>query len=204
MKKLDLAIGFTIFSLGIASAQKYGYVDSQYILNNIPEYKTSQQQLDNMSITWQKEIEAKYSEIDKMYKAFQAEQILLTEEMKKKREDEIIAKERDAKELQKQRFGVDGDLFKKRQEMIKPIQDKIYNAIKTYAEKGAYSVIFDKSSDLTMLYATPKLDKSDDILLLMGYKKGSAAGASGGSKEGTGAAGGTGGGAAGTGSTKSK
>ena len=88
--------------------------------------------------------------------------------------------------------------------MIKPIQDKIYNAIKTYAEKGAYSVIFDKSSDLTMLYATPKLDKSDDILLLMGYKKGSAAGASGGSKEGTGAAGGTGGGAAGTGSTKSK
>src|SRR3982750_1891164 len=100
-----------------------------------------------------------------MYKAYQAEQILLTEDLKKKREADIVAKEKDAKDLQKQRFGVDGELFKKRQELVKPIQDKVYNAVKTVAEKGGYSIIFDKSSDLTMLYTSSKLDKSDDILL---------------------------------------
>jgi outer membrane protein len=107
-----------------------------------------------------------------MYKAFQAEAVLLTDEMKRKRENEIITKEKEAKEMQKQRFGVDGDLFKKRQELVKPIQDKIYNSIKALATKGTYAVIFDKASDLSMLYTNPKFDKSDDILLAMGYKKG--------------------------------
>lgn len=158
-------------SLG-AIAQKYAFVDTEYILANIPEYKSAQSQVDNISVQWQKEIEAKYAEIDKMYKAFQAESILLTEEMKKKRENEIITKEKEAKELQKQRFGVDGDLYKKRQELVKPVQDKIYNAIKALAVKGTYAVIFDKSSDLSMLYTNPKFDKSDEILLSMGYKKG--------------------------------
>lgn len=174
MKKLVLIFALILTSVGISYAQKYAYVDSQYILNNIPEYKSAQSQLDNISIQWQKEIEAKYAEIDKMYKAFQAEQILLTEDMKRKREDEIIAKEKDAKELQKSKFGVDGDLFKKRQELVKPIQDKIYNAIKTMAEAGSYAVIFDKSSDLSMLYTNPKYDKSDDVLTAMGYKAGGA------------------------------
>lgn len=174
MKKTVLFLFMVLATAGAGYAQKYAYVDTQYILNNIPEYKSAQSQLDNISITWQKEIEAKYAEIDKMYKAFQAEQILLTEDMKKKREDEIIAKEKEAKEMQKQRFGVDGDLFKKRQELVKPLQDKIYNAIKTMAEAGSYAVIFDKSSDLSMLYASPKYDKSDDILNAMGYKPGSA------------------------------
>jgi len=164
---------------GTAYSQKYAYVDTQYILDNIPEYKSAQSQLDNISIQWQKEIEAKYSEIDKLYKAFQAEQILLTEDMKKKREDEIIAKEKEAKELQKQRFGVDGDLFKKRQELVKPIQDKVYNAVKAVAEQGTYAVIFDKSSDLSMLYTNPKYDKSDEVLESMGYKASSGADKSG-------------------------
>lgn len=156
-----------------AKAQKYAYVDTEYILQNIPDYKSAQGQIDNLSTQWQKEIEAKYAEIDKLYKAFQAEQILLTEEMKRKRENEIIAKEKEVKELQKARFGVDGELFKKRQELIKPIQDKVYNAIKALAEKGSYAVIFDKSSGASLLYTNPKFDKSDEILLAMGYKKGS-------------------------------
>ena len=139
---------------------------------NTPEYKSAQTQIDNISVQWQKEVEAKYAEIDKLYKAFQAEEVLLTDDMKKKRESEIVAKEKEAKDLQKQHFGVDGDLFKKRQELVKPIQDKIYNAVKAIAEKGTYAVIFDKSSDLSMLYASPKYDKSDDVLDAMGLKKG--------------------------------
>lgn len=191
MKKLIFAIAFCVFSVTNLFAQKYAYVDTEYILSNIPDYKSAQSQIDNISVQWQKEIEARYSEIDKMYRAFQAESILLTEEMKRKRESEIIAKEKEAKELQKQRFGVDGDLFKKRQELIKPIQDKIYNALKALAVKGSYAVIFDKSSDLSMLYTNPKFDKSDDILVAMGFKKGNgnkgaAGGSGGGSNAGTG------------------
>ena len=173
MKKLILTLSI-VFAATVASfAQKFAYVDTEYILGQIPEYKAAQAELDKTSAQWQKEIEAKYAEIDKMYKAYQAEQILLTEEMKKKREADIVAKEKEAKDLQKQRFGVDGELFKKRQELVKPIQDKVYNAIKAIAEKGAYSVIFDKSSDLTMLYTNSKLDKSDDVLAQLGYKAGS-------------------------------
>ena len=169
MKKLILTLSILIATTVATYAQKFAYVDTDYILGQIPEYKSAQAELDKTSIQWQKEIEAKYAEIDKMYKAYQAEQILLTDDMKKKREADIIAKEKDAKDLQKVRFGVDGELFKKRQELVKPIQDKVYNAIKAIAEKGAYSIIFDKSSDLTMLYASSKLDKSDDVLKQMGY-----------------------------------
>lgn len=166
-------LGFLLLSGSVfkATAQKYAYVDTEYILQNIPDYKSAQAQVDNLSMQWQKEIEAKYAEIDKLYKAFQAEQILLTEEMKRKRENEIIAKEKEVKELQKSRFGVDGELFKKRQELVKPIQDKVYNAIKALAEKGSYAVIFDKSSGSTLLFTSPKFNKSDEVLFNMGYKK---------------------------------
>lgn len=153
-------------------AQKYAYVDTQYILDNISEYKAAQQQLDQVSVNWQKEIEAKYANIDKLYKDYQAEQILLTDDMKKKREAEITAREKEVKEFQKQKFGYEGELFKKKQELIKPIQDKIYNAVKKMATDQSYAVIFDKSSDLIMLYANPKYDKSDEILTAMGYKSG--------------------------------
>ncbi len=178
MNKLKGMIAFAaiaILSMGTANAQKYAYVNSEYILENIPDYKTAQQTLDNLSLTWQKEIEDKYAIIDKLYKAYQAEQVLLTEEMKKRRQDEITAKEKDVKDLQKQRFGYDGDLFKKKQELVKPIQDKIYNAVKKMATDQSYAVIFDKSSDLIMLYTNPKYDKSNDILLAMGYKPAQAA-----------------------------
>src|SRR5450631_1688902 len=128
-------------------AQKLGFVDTEYILAHIPEYKQAQGELDKTSVGWQKEIEAKYAEIDKLYKAFQAEQILLTEDMKKKREAEIVGKEKEAKDIQKQHFGVDGDLFKKRQELVKPIQDKVYNSIKELAEKQTIAIMFNKSAE---------------------------------------------------------
>jgi outer membrane protein len=169
MKKLVVILSLILAANISAFAQKFAYVDTEYILGQIPEYKAAQSELDKVSVQWQKEIEAKYSEIDKMYKAYQAEQILLTEDMKKKREADIVAKEKEAKELQKQKFGVDGELFKKRQELVKPIQDKVYAAVKSIAEKGTYSAVFDKASDLTMLYVSPKLDKSDAVLEQMGY-----------------------------------
>jgi outer membrane protein len=183
MKKIILIIGLAIGSCFMASAQKFAYVDTEYILGQIPEYKAAQAELDKISAQWQKEIEAKYAEIDKMYKAYQAEQILLTEDMKKKREGDIVSKEKEAKDLQKQRFGVDGELFKKRQELVKPIQDKVFNAVKTVAEKGAYAVIFDKTGDMTMLYANPKNDKSDDVLELLGYKGGNKTGSGSGTQK---------------------
>ena len=169
-KSLLTLAGIMIFGLSNSFAQKFAYVNTQYILENIPDYKTAQQNLDNLSITWQKEIEDKYSIIDKLYKAYQAEQVLLTEEMKRRRQDEISQKEKDVKDLQKQRFGYEGDLFKKKQELVKPIQDKIYNAVKKLATDQSYAVIFDKSSDLIMLFTNPKYDKSDEILLALGFK----------------------------------
>ncbi len=150
-------------------AQKFGYVDTEYILDNIPEYKSAQEKLDELSVEWQKEIEEKFAEIDKLYKTFQAEAVLLPEDIKKKREEEIVQKEKAVKDLQKQRFGKDGDLFKKRQELIKPIQDKVYNAIEELAIAGNYAVIFDTASNLTMLYVNSKNDKSNEVLEKLGY-----------------------------------
>jgi outer membrane protein len=157
-----------------ATAQKFAYVDSQYILSKMPEYKSAQDQINQFSIQWQKEIEGKYSEVDQLYKAYKADEVLLTDDMKQKRQAEIEQKEQAVKDLQKQRFGVNGDLFKKRQELVKPLQDKVYNAVQDLAEKDNLGVIFDKSSDFTMLYANPKYDKSDDILRNMGYNVGAS------------------------------
>ena len=169
MKKIILlaAIIFT-FGFGV-SAQKYAFVNTDYILDNIPEYADAQAQLDELSIQWQKEIEVKFADIDKMYKNFQNESVLLPEDMKKKREDDIIKKEKEGKDLQKKRFGKDGDLFKKRQELIKPIQEKVYNAIEEIATAENYAVVFDKASNATLIYTNPKYDISEQILDKLGY-----------------------------------
>ncbi len=157
--------------LGMGSyAQKFAYIDTEYILNNIPAYKQAQDQLDKLSEGWQREVENMYAEIDKMYRDYQAEKVLLTEEMKKKREEEIMNKEKAAKELQKKYFGQDGALFKKRDELIKPIQDEIYKAVKELATEGGYAIIFDSSAGASILYTDPKLDKSDAVLQKLGYK----------------------------------
>lgn len=173
MKKGILILAFitAVFAGEAQTAAKFGYVDTDYILGQIPEYKAAQSELDKTSVQWQKEIEGKYTEIDKLYKAYQADAVLLTDDMKKKRENEIINKEKEAKDLQKQRFGVDGELFKKRVELVKPIQDKVYNAIKTVAEKNGLGFVLDKAGQVSILYANSKYDKSDDVLAILGYKK---------------------------------
>lgn len=169
MKKIFLLL-MMICALGFgATAQKFAYVNTEYILENIPDYADAQTQLDELSVQWQKEIEAKFAEIDKMYKSFQSEAVLLPEEMKKKREDDIIKKEKEAKDLQKKRFGKEGDLFKKRQELIKPIQEKVYTAIEEIATDDNYAVIFDKASNATLIYSNPKFDISEQVLDKLGY-----------------------------------
>lgn len=170
MKKAVMTL--VIMAMAIAGfGQKFAFVDTEYILSNIPTYASAQEQLDNLSVQWQKEIEAVYADIDKMYKEFQAEKVLLSEEMKIKRENDIIAKEKNAKDLQKKYFGKDGQLYKKRQELIKPIQDEVFNAVKELAQEGNYAVIFDSAAGgAKMLYTDPKYDKSDEILSKLGYK----------------------------------
>jgi len=164
MKRL-LLIAFGLATLGLqAFGQRYAYVDTEYILGELETYKAAQEELDELSAKWQKTVEAKYAEIDRLWKAYQAEKILLSEEMRQKREQEIVDKEKEAKEYQKKKFGVEGELFQKRQELIKPIQDDVYDAIKYVAERGSYAVIFDKASSSNILYANPKYDKSDEVL----------------------------------------
>lgn len=169
MKKIFFILSLALATLSV-QAQKFAYVDSDYILERVPEYQSAQEQLDKLSLSWQEEIESYYSEIDQLYKKYQADQILLTQDMKTRRETEIINKEKEVKELQRKRFGPDGDLYTKRQELVKPIQDKIFNAIQDMATEKRYSVVFDKSSELIMLFSDPDLDKSDDILEMLGYK----------------------------------
>ncbi len=168
MKKILLILAVS-FLATTTQAQKFAYVDTDYILNKIPDFKQAQDKLDALSADWQKEIENKYADVEQMYRTYQQEQVLLTDEMKVKREDAIIKKETAAKNLQQKYFGPEGELYIKRQELIKPIQDKIYDAIQQLAANNKYAIVFDSSSDLIMIYKNNNLDKSDKVLDLMGY-----------------------------------
>ncbi|MDY5969521.1 MAG: OmpH family outer membrane protein [Bacteroidales bacterium] len=152
-----------------ATAQKYACVNTQYILTNMPDYTLAQQRLDKYAADWQTELETKFQEIDRMYKTYQQEAYLLPDNLKRKREDEIIAKEKEAKDLQKKRFGSGGDLDKKREELVKPIQDKVYNAIERIAREKNYAFILDKAGSATLLFVNAKYDISDEILEQLGY-----------------------------------
>ena len=170
MKKIFL---FILFAAGIcltAAAQRYAVVDTRYILDKMPDYKTAQKQLDQTSAQWQKEIDDKQAVLDKMYKDYEGEQAMLSDELKKKREDELFNREKEVRDLQRKRFGFEGDLFKKRQELIKPVQDKVYNAIQKIATNRMYDFILDKSEGITVIFADPKLDKSDDVLKELGIR----------------------------------
>jgi len=169
MKRVVL-ISAAIFLVSISSfAQRYAFVDTEYILNNIPEYKDAQQQLDDISAKWQQEIENKFQEIDQLYKEFQADAALMPEDMKKQREQEIMEKEKQVRKLQQKRFGENGDLHKKRQELIKPIQEKVYNAIEEIANDRNYAFVLDKANNPKILFANPQFDISDEVLDKMGY-----------------------------------
>lgn len=165
-------VGLASAAFSSARAQKYAYVNTEYILSNIPEFAQAQEQIDKLSIEWQKELEEKFAEIDALYKKFQNDAPLLTQDMKNRRENEIISKEKAAKDLQKKRFGVDGDLYKQRAEMIQPIQDKVYTAIEKKAKQKQYVFVFDRSDNSNILYADPKNDISNEVLKDMGYEPG--------------------------------
>ena len=169
MKKILFVVAFLVVA-SAAMAQKYAFVDTEYILENIPAYTAAQEQLDQISGQYQKELETMHAELEKMYSDYQSESVLLSEDMKRKREDVIVTKEKDYKTLQRQYFGPEGDLFKKREGLVKPIQDDIFNAVQDLANEGSYAVIFDKAGSLSMLYTNPKFDLSDQVLQKLGYK----------------------------------
>ncbi|MCO6496671.1 MAG: OmpH family outer membrane protein [Chitinophagaceae bacterium] len=170
MKQLILGIAICFAAITTVSAQRYAVIDSKYILEKIPDYAEAQTKLDQFSEMWQQELDQKAAELQKMYKDYDAEQVMLSDELKKKREDQIFNAEKILRDLQKRRFGFEGDLFKKREELIKPIQDKVYNAIQKLAAEKMYDFILDKSEGITVIFADPKLDKSDDILRMLGVK----------------------------------
>lgn len=167
MRKIYLTLILALGTL-IGFSQKYAYINSEYILSKMPEYTEAQAELDRISVKWQKEIEAQFVTIDSMYRKYQVESITMPEQMKKNREETIINAEKAAKDLQKKRFGKDGDLFKKRAELIKPIQDRVINAINDYAREKNYAFVFDTSGDMTIIYADPKWDINDVILRRLG------------------------------------
>lgn len=169
MKRLLLIIAVVFTAATSGMAQKFAYIDSEFILENIPEYADAKKEVDDLSLQWQKEIEAKFAEIDQLYKKFSAEAVLLPDDIKAKREQEIIEKEKAAKDLQKQRFGTEGDLFKRRQELIKPIQEKIATALESIATAENYAVIFDKAGSVSMMFTNPRYDISEEVLDKMGY-----------------------------------
>ena len=155
-----------------ANAQKFAYIDSEYVLLHMPEYATAQTELNNYAIEWQADIESKLEAADRLEVAYRAERVLLTAEMRVKREDGISKKRAEAKEMQKQKFGVEGELFQKRQELIEPIQQQLFESLKDIASGSGYMVIFDKSNQSNMLYTNPKYDISDRLIKALGFVPG--------------------------------
>ena len=170
MKKIGVLTVVMLLATAATFAQKYAFVDTEYIRKNIPAFTTAQEQLDKLSKQWEKEVADGYAVVEQMYKSYQNESVLLSQDMKTKREEAIIAKEKEMKDLQNKYFGMQGELFKKREELVKPIQDEILKAIKEIAVEGSYAVIFDSAAGGNILFANPKYDISDQILEKLGYK----------------------------------
>ncbi len=170
MKKIALIACSLLLIASASLAQKYAIIDTRYILDKMPDYSNAQKQLDGIAADWQKDIDAKQLALDKMYKDFEAERVMLSDDLKKKREDQLFLKEKELRDLQRQRFGFEGDLFKKRQELIKPIQDKVYNAVQKISVQRGYDFVLDKSEGITIIFADPKLDKSEDVLRELGVR----------------------------------
>jgi outer membrane protein len=170
MKKIFFIASCLLFAASASLAQKYAIIDTRYILDKMPDYSLAQKQLDGIAADWQKDIDAKQLALDKMYKDFEAEQVMLSDDLKKKREDQLFLREKELRDLQRQRFGFEGDLFKKRQELIKPIQDKVFNAVQKISVQRGYDFVLDKSEGITIIFADPKLDKSEDVLKELGVR----------------------------------
>jgi outer membrane protein len=172
MKKINIVLFVLMVScIGLVNAQqRVAVIDTKYILEKLPEYKEAQGKINELSYGWQQDIEAAQMKLDNMRKDFEAEQVMLSPELLKKREIEIQNKDIEIREMQRKKFGFEGELFKKRAELIKPVQDRVYAAVQKLAQNGAYDLVLDKSAGITVIFADPKLDKSEEVLRSLGVK----------------------------------
>lgn len=171
MKKFVLLAVMACLTVLTANAQKFALVDMEYILKNIPAYERANEQLNQISKRWQAEVEALAQEAQTLYKNYQSEAVFLSEEQKTKKEEEIVAKEKEASELKRKYFAPDGELYKKRESLMAPIQDEIYNAVKELADAKGYSLILDRASDASIIFASPRIDISNEVLSKLGYSE---------------------------------
>lgn len=171
MKKIILALFVVLMGAGMAAAQKFALVDMEYILRNVPAYEMANEQLNQFSQRWEKEVNELSKEAETMYKNYQSDMVFLTDDQKKKREEEIVAKEKEVTDLRYKYFGPEGELFKKRQSLMKPIQEDVYNAVKAVAEEKGYQTIFDRASSQSIVFASPRIDVSNEVLAKLGYSK---------------------------------
>ncbi|MBQ9642038.1 MAG: OmpH family outer membrane protein [Bacteroidaceae bacterium] len=169
MKKILLTIMVVFAGALAANAQKFALVDMEYILKHVPAYERANEQLNQVSKKWEGEIQALLNEVETLYKKYQSESVFLSDTQKSKAEEAIVAKEKEASELKKKYFGSEGELFKKRQSLMSPIQDEIYNAVKEICDKKGYQLVLDRASGGSIIYASPKIDISDEILQRLGY-----------------------------------
>lgn len=169
MKRFSLLLLTAVMSVAYMSAQKFALIDMEYILKNVPSYEMANEQLNQLSQRWQKEVEALNTEAETLYKNYQSERVFLTDEQKKKKEEEILAKEKEASELSRKYFGPEGELYKKRETLMQPIQDDIYMAVKKVAEEKGYQAIFDRATSANIIFASPRIDVSNEVLAKLGY-----------------------------------
>ncbi len=171
MKRILIALAVALTATLGASAQKFALVDMDYVLRNVPAYEMANEQLNQVSLRWEKEVNELSKQAEQMYKTYQADMVFLTDDQKKKREEEIVAKEKEVTDARAKYFGPEGELYKKRQSLMKPIQEDVYNAVKAVAEEKGYQVIFDRASSGSIVFASPRIDVSNDVLGKLGYSK---------------------------------
>lgn len=171
MKRILLTMAAAVICTLAAFSQKYALVDMEYILKNVPAYEMANEQLNQVSLRWEKEVNELTKEAQTLYKNYQAEMVFLTDDQKKKREEEVVAKEKEATDLRYKYFGPEGELYKKRQSLMKPIQEDVYNAVKAVAEEKGYQTIFDRASSQSIVFASPRIDVSNDVLAKLGYSR---------------------------------
>ena len=171
MKKLLALTLVFVFAASASFAQKFGYVDTEYIMEKIPEYKAAQDEIERVSDKWQKELEGKYQEIERLYSDYQAQEVLLPEDVKREKQDEIFEAEREAKEYREKKFGYNGELFALQESKVKPIQDKVFRGVETVAKRKRIDMVYDKAGEVTWLYTNATYDLSDEVLKELGYEQ---------------------------------
>ncbi|MBQ8423995.1 MAG: OmpH family outer membrane protein [Coprobacter sp.] len=171
MKRLLLFVALLLACAGSAQAQKFALIDMEYILKNIPAYEMANEQLKQISLRWEKEITTQAQKVEEMYKEYQANAVFLTDAQKKQKEEEILEQDKAAQDLRRKYFGPEGELYKKRESLMKPIQDDIYEAVKTISENKGYQMVIDRASSSNIIFASPRIDISNEVLEKLGFSK---------------------------------